>query len=38
MGKGGDQSFIAMELLDGLTLNQRIAGRALDRVPFPQSS
>jgi eukaryotic-like serine/threonine-protein kinase len=30
IGKYGDQSFIAMELLDGETLKQRIAGRPLE--------
>src|SRR6202158_2795713 len=30
IGKSGDQSYIAMEFLDGLTLNHRIAGRPLD--------
>ena len=30
IGKSGEQSYIAMEFLDGLTLKHRIAGRALD--------
>jgi eukaryotic-like serine/threonine-protein kinase len=30
IGKDADQSFIAMELLDGATLTQRIAGRPLE--------
>src|SRR5437867_9686302 len=30
IGKHGDQSFIAMECLEGLTLKHRIAGKALD--------
>ena len=30
MGKYGEQSFIVMEFLDGLTLKQRIAGRPLE--------
>src|SRR5271169_6374248 len=30
IGKHGDQSFIAMEFLDGVTLKYRIAGRALE--------
>src|SRR5215469_1093484 len=30
VGKHGDQSFIAMEYLDGATLKHRIAGRPLD--------
>src|SRR5512140_3774251 len=30
IGKHGDQSFIAMEFLEGVTLRHRIAGRPLD--------
>ena len=30
IGKSGDQSYIAMEFLDGVTLKHRIAGRPLD--------
>src|SRR6266581_7112075 len=30
IGKQGDQTFIAMEFLDGVTLKHRIAGRALE--------
>jgi len=30
IGKDGDQSFIAMEFLEGMTLKHRIAGRALE--------
>src|SRR5438876_9326996 len=30
IGKSGDQSFIAMEFLDGMTLKHRIGGRPLD--------
>src|SRR6202035_2788752 len=30
IGKSGEKSYIAMEYLDGLTLNHRIAGRPLD--------
>jgi serine/threonine protein kinase len=30
IGKSGEQSFIAMEFLDGMTLKHRISGRAID--------
>src|SRR5712691_10151545 len=30
IGKNGDQSYIAMEFLDGLTLKHRIGGRPLE--------
>src|SRR3954452_1410149 len=30
IGKSGEQSFIAMEFLDGLTLKNRIAGRPME--------
>ena len=30
IGKSGEQSFIAMEFLDGLTLKHRIAGRPME--------
>src|SRR5271165_98656 len=33
IGKGGEQSFIAMEFLDGTTLKYRIAGRPLVFMP-----
>src|ERR1700687_5944381 len=34
IGRHGDQSFIAMEFLDGKTLNQQIAGRPREREPL----
>src|ERR1700732_4291886 len=34
IGKHGEQSFIAMEFLDGLTLKQRIGGRPIETEPI----
>src|SRR3954467_155881 len=34
IGKHENQSFIAMEFLDGMTLNHRIAGRPMGIVPL----
>jgi eukaryotic-like serine/threonine-protein kinase len=34
IGKNGNQSFIAMEFLDGVTLKHRIAGKPLDAEPL----
>jgi eukaryotic-like serine/threonine-protein kinase len=34
IGKNGDQSFIAMEFLDGMTLKHRIAGKPIDTDVF----
>src|SRR4029450_7919449 len=33
IGKHGDQSFIAMEFLEGVSLSHRIAGKPLDMDP-----
>src|ERR1700758_4415966 len=38
IGKHADQSFIAMEFLDGMTLTQRIAGRPMEPEPALSSA
>jgi len=38
IGRHGDQSFIAMEFLDGMTLKHRIAGRPMEIEPFLESA